>query len=283
MIPDMSTTPVLRDISDTARWVAVYRADALFRDPYARRLAGERGEEIAAAMRARSRPEWPFVIRTFLFDSLILEYVRGGGDMVVNLAAGLDARPYRMDLPPSLLWVEVDLPGILSYKEGILEHERPHCRLRRVRIDLRDRGARQNLFAELGRSARNVLIVTEGLMIYLTREEAAALAADLAAPVGFQRWILDLTSPGLRRMLTRQIGALLTEASAPLHFSPEEGPSVFEPQGWYPLDVRPYLKWAARKRRVGLLLRLLALLPRSNGRQGNAIWAAACLLGKRGA
>ena len=39
-----------RNISDTARWVAVYRAieserpDAWFRDPLAKRLAGERGE-----------------------------------------------------------------------------------------------------------------------------------------------------------------------------------------------------------------------------------------------
>ena len=34
-----------------------------------------------------------------------------------NLAAGLDTRPYRMDLPPSLRWIEVDLPDILDYKE----------------------------------------------------------------------------------------------------------------------------------------------------------------------
>ena len=38
------------NISDTARWVAVYRAqetarpDAIFRDPFAERLAGERGD-----------------------------------------------------------------------------------------------------------------------------------------------------------------------------------------------------------------------------------------------
>ncbi|PYL21082.1 MAG: SAM-dependent methyltransferase, partial [Verrucomicrobia bacterium] len=43
-------------MSDTARWVAVYRAretqrtDAVFRDPFARQLAGERGEQIAASM-----------------------------------------------------------------------------------------------------------------------------------------------------------------------------------------------------------------------------------------
>ena len=52
----MSDEPLIRDISDTARWMAVYRAreserpDAVFTDPFARRLAGERGEQIANAM-----------------------------------------------------------------------------------------------------------------------------------------------------------------------------------------------------------------------------------------
>jgi O-methyltransferase involved in polyketide biosynthesis len=60
---------VLRDISDTALWVALYRAreserpDALFHDPFARRLAGRRGEEIARAMGERADRSWAFVVR----------------------------------------------------------------------------------------------------------------------------------------------------------------------------------------------------------------------------
>src|SRR4051794_2293342 len=50
--PRTMTEPLIRNISDTALWVAMYRAweterpDPVFRDPYARRLAGTRGEEI---------------------------------------------------------------------------------------------------------------------------------------------------------------------------------------------------------------------------------------------
>ena len=46
----------IENISDTARWVAVYRAmetarpDAIFRDPFADRLAGRRGREILDEM-----------------------------------------------------------------------------------------------------------------------------------------------------------------------------------------------------------------------------------------
>src|SRR5262249_3702282 len=104
---------LLRNISDTALWAAVYRArederdDAVFRDPFARRLAGERGEEIATKMPRGKKDTWAWVTRTVLFDQFITEQVRDGVDMVVNLAAGLDARPYRLPLPSTLTWIEV--------------------------------------------------------------------------------------------------------------------------------------------------------------------------------
>src|SRR5437870_5092142 len=115
--------PLIRDISDTARWVAVYRAretersDALFKDPFARALAGERGEHIARALPYADKTSWSFIARTVLFDRIVDNAVAGGVDLVVNLAAGLDTRPYRMSLPSSLRWVEADLPEILDYKE----------------------------------------------------------------------------------------------------------------------------------------------------------------------
>src|SRR5262245_45800813 len=112
-----SPDPAIRNVSDTAAWAAHYRAlesdrpDASFRDPYAERLAGERGRRIAAQEREMDRAAWAWAMRTLLFDELLLGEIAGGADLVVNLAAGLDARPYRMDLPPDLRWVEVDLAG----------------------------------------------------------------------------------------------------------------------------------------------------------------------------
>lgn len=275
--------PLIRNVSDTARWVAVYRAremdrpEPLFRDPFARKLAGERGEEIAAAVEHRTPESWPLPIRTYLFDSFIADHLRQGGDMVINLAAGLDARPYRMALPQSLQWIEVDLPGILDYKEEILQGETPRCALRRVRLDLSDREKRRALFAELGRGARTALIVTEGLLIYLPPEEVAALADDLARPPGFRRWIVDLTSPGLREMMTRQFGTLLAEGNAPFKFSPEEGPLFFTPHGWNPKIVRSMLKTAAAKKRVNFFMRIMARLPDPKT-LGKRPWGGVCLL-----
>ena len=146
---------LIRNISDTARWVAIYRAretertDAVFRDQLARRLAGERGEQIAASMSFAEKNSWPFVARTWLIDQVISSQVKLGTDMVVNLAAGLDARPYRMNLPGSLRWIEVDLPEILAYKEDVLRDEMSGCQLERVRLDLSDVRGRRELFSRV--------------------------------------------------------------------------------------------------------------------------------------
>jgi len=282
------TEPLIRNVSDTALWAAVYRAaeterpDALFRDPYARRLAGERGRQIADSLPGAVRADWAWVGRTYLFDQLIAEQLRQGVDMVVNLAAGLDARPYRMDLPAALQWIEVDLPGILDYKEEILAGERPACALERVRLDLSDAGARRELFARLGSRSRKALVLTEGLLIYLAADEAASLARDLAAPAAFQGWIFDIASPGLLRLLQKNIGPQLTRASAALKFGPPEGPGFFEPHGWKPVEVLSPLKTAARFKRLTFGMRLIALLPESQGRQGSRPWSGICLLEKTG-
>jgi methyltransferase (TIGR00027 family) len=283
---DTQPEPLIRNVSDTARWVAVYRAreserrDAHFRDPFARRLAGERGEQIARSMPLGRDNDWSMITRTWLGDQLINEQVQQGVDLVINLAAGLDARPYRMQLPPTLKWVEVDLPEILAYKEEILRDEKAVCSLERVRLDLSNTAARRDLFAELGRRSSKALVITEGLLIYLTREDVAGLANDLAAPPGFQSWILDIASPGLLRFLAKRMAKQLSDA-APFKFAPPEGPNFFIPYGWKPVEVHSYLKNAARLKRLPLWLRLIALLPETEKSRRDRPWSGMCLLKKR--
>jgi len=274
---------LIRNISDTALWVAFFRAreterqDALFRDPFARKLAGERGEQIAADMQRGLRDEWPYVARTIRFDQIVTEQIKQGTDMVINLAAGLDTRPYRMDLPASLQWIEVDLPGILDYKEEILAGEKPRCALEKVRLDLSDVNGRRALFQRLSSNARKALVLTEGLLVYLTRDEVSALGRDLADQTSFRDWAIDLCSPGLLKMLQKNLGAL-SEAGSPLKFAPEEGPEFFNASGWKAVEVYSMLKTAAKIKRLPFFLRLMSFLPESNGRQGSRPWGAVCHL-----
>jgi methyltransferase (TIGR00027 family) len=278
--------PLIRDISDTARWMAVYRAreserdDAVFRDPFARALAGDRGERIASALTFSDANAWSFVARTYLFDRFVTRLVQHGVDMVVNLAAGLDTRPYRMALPPALRWVEVDLPDILDYKEEILGDARPVCALERVRLDLFNEDGRRGLFADLGRRATRIAVISEGLVIYLMPDAVAALARDLAGPPAMQHWVLDLASPGLVEMMKQSAGNALNAAGAPFLFAPADGPPFFAAHGWQPIEVRSLLKTAAKLGRLPFALRMFAMLPESDGAQGRRPWSAVCLFAR---
>jgi methyltransferase (TIGR00027 family) len=281
------TRMVVRNISDTARWAAVFRAnesqrpDALFHDPFAARLAGSLGVEIADTLPEGNSHAWAWVARTYLFDQFIEREIQHGVDVVVNLAAGLDARPYRMQLPPALQWIEIDLPEILTYKEQILAQETPTCRLERVRADLSDSTVRKSLFSVLAERGKKILVLTEGLLIYLDAPEVLSLAQDLAANPQFQRWILDLHSPGLLHMMQRTAGTQLSQVGAQFKFGPPEGPPFFEPAGWKAIEVQGLLKTAARFKRPPLGLRFIALLPDSKGAQGSRPWSGVCLFARR--
>jgi len=279
-----SADQTIHHISETALLAAVYRAhetarpDALFRDLLAERLAGERGKEIYAATPPKERVSWAWVTRTVLFDELILEQVRQGTDTVVNFAAGLDARPYRMALPAGLRWIEVDLPELLNAKERLLRDEKPTCALERVPLDLADRDARRGLIAKLAQRSSRALVITEGLLVYLSPEQVGELARDLAEHPAIKGWVIDLVSPGLLQMLQGTIGNRLRESGATMKFGPADGPEFFVPFGWKPAAVRSILKAAARHKRVPLWMRLLALLPERKKPRGKEFWSAVCSL-----
>lgn len=229
----------IENVSDTARWVAVYRAmetarpDAIFRDPFADRLAGQRGRDILNEMPRGRAYAWPMIVRTAVFDEIILDAVQNKQvDLVVNLAAGLDARPWRLPLPPSLHWVDVDLPGILNYKTEALRDEKPVCRYEAVTADLTDAAARQKLFSRLGAGSSRALLISEGLLIYLTPEQVGALATDLHAQPSFAEWLIDLASPQLLKRMEKTWGKNMAASGAPFLFAPAEGTEFFRPYGW---------------------------------------------------
>jgi len=234
----------IQNVSDTARWVAEYRAmetdrpDAIFRDPYARRLAGPEGAKIVASMPRGKQFAWPMIVRTAVMDEIIIDRVRAGVDLVLNLAAGLDARPWRLDLPANLRWVDVDLPGILGHKVEEMKNERPRCRYEPVMLDLIDVPKRRALFSQLGAQSTKALIITEGLLIYLEPEQVGELAKDLHAQPSFRWWLSDLGSPMLLKYSERSWGKNLRSGNAPFKFAPENDTRFFLPFGWRELTYR---------------------------------------------
>ena len=235
--------PLIRDVSDTSYWIAHLRAletartDALFRDPFAGRLAGKRGRDIVAGMPAQRMIGWTVVMRTCVIDEFILAAVRDGVDTILNLGAGLDTRPYRMDLLESVLWIEADYPHIVEYKEGELAGEKPHCRLERVRIDLADGGKRREFFSGVNARARRLLVLTEGVIPYLSVDQAASLADDLRAMDRVHFWIVDYFSPDAMKFRRRnQMGKRML--NAPFLFDPPDWFGFFRQHGWEAKEIR---------------------------------------------
>lgn len=235
----------LSNVSDTARWVAIYRAmeterpDAIFKDPYARRLAGAQGQEIVDTLPKGRRMAWPMIVRTAVMDEIILRAInRDKVDTVLNLASGLDTRPYRLPLPRDLHWVDVDLPQISSYKETQLAGETPACRLEYVRVDLSDAAMRADLFRRVAGAAKQTLVIAEGLLVYLEAGAVAALTRDLHAHTAFRWWLIDLASPRLLKMMAKTWGKELAAGNAPFKFGPAEGTAFFTPHGWNEVEYR---------------------------------------------
>jgi methyltransferase (TIGR00027 family) len=277
---------VVRNISDTALWAAYFRTeetkrpDALFRDPFAEKLEGGKGAEIARTIPEGQAHAWAWVSRTYLFDQFIRKEIEEGADLIVNCAAGLDARPYRMELPGSLHWVELDLPEILAYKKERLAEDKPRCVLDRIAVNLANESERRGVLESIGARGKRGVVITEGLLAYFSPEEVASFARDLAKVASFQRWILDIASPGLLQMMQKTTGKALEKVGAPFRFAPAEGPGFFAPHGWDAIQVNGLLKTAARFGRPPFFLRMLAKLPEPKGPQGKRPWSGVCVLQK---
>lgn len=243
-------------ISDTAFLTALYRSlesdrpDALFHDPYARILAGERGEELLQRMSIQGVSATGCIVRTHVMDELILQAIREDCiDTVINLGAGLDTRPYRLPLPSSLHWIEVDLPTVLQYKATKLADVQPECAFKLVALDITDVQARQAFLKGVSAVAKRVLIITEGLLIYMLPEQVSDLARDLSAQPEFWGWILDLASPVALEMIQRLFGESQSTHEAKLQFAPHEGADFFKPYGWQTVESRSLLAEGKRLKR----------------------------------
>ncbi|MFJ8622024.1 SAM-dependent methyltransferase [Kitasatospora sp. NPDC093550] len=188
-----STSEPLSPVSRTALSVARVRAhesarpEPLFVDPYAAAFvaaadlpapAADRGSALAKSLVAHG------ILRTRFYDDRLLA---AGAEQVVLLAAGLDTRAYRLDWPAGTRVFELDLAPVLAFKDQVLDGlgARPSSDRSTLPADLRDPDWPARLVEAGFDPARPSAWLAEGLLVYLTAEEAAGLltaVADLAAP-----------------------------------------------------------------------------------------------------
>ena len=193
-------------VSDTALMVAACRAhendleDAFVRDPFAARLAGERGVAILRALPHSNVARLGLAVRTRFVDELLLDALATHPiTTVLSVGCGLDTRPWRLDLSPDLRWIEIDFADVLDYKDRLMSGERSSCRRERLTLDVNEPAQRRAMLEAAGSSC--ALMITEGLLLYLPSATVGALAAEASIHSGIAHWISDITTTAFSQVL----------------------------------------------------------------------------------
>lgn len=237
----MSVPPIIQ----SARWAAAQRSresarpDRLFSDPLAQVFAGEEGMT-ALRLSEQYNPRHQdtanqIALRVRFFDDVAQNSAAEGIRQFVLLAAGMDARTYRMNWPVNTTCYEVDHPELLAVKEEILRGEvvEPKCRRVALGTDLSHDWAPQLISSGFNRGERSAWLI-EGLFYYLEEPAVAHVlrqVSGLAAPGSVvvadlvSRWLL--TSPWMQPALK----AMEARGMA-WRFGTDDPAGLFAQHGW---------------------------------------------------
>ena len=254
-----SSAVLIRDermsaVGETARWVAANRAletelaDPLYRDPFARELAGDTGFSMMSVMRGAlgvpdtPNPDMYLTIRTRFFDDAVLRAARESSmAQVVILAAGMDTRAFRLDWPDHVVLFEVDRNDVFEHKESVLHRHdaRATCDRRIVRADLAASWT-DALVAAGFDPARPAAVLVEGLLMYLDEAAAHRLfnALNILRP---DSWLgLDAVNTAmLTSSFTANYLKKLAEAGCPWLFGIDDPVQWLAGHGWQATVVTP--------------------------------------------
>lgn len=235
-------------VSDTALMIAAVRAheteleDAYFCDPFAARLAGERGVAILNTLPYANVARFGLAVRTRLVDDLLLEALATHPiATVLSVGCGLDTRPWRLELAAELRWIEIDFADVLDYKEQRMSGEKPRCRRERLTVDLNHPEQRRLMYEATG-SDRS-LMITEGVLMYLPAATVDGLASEVGVRSSVAHWISDITTTGFRRALGggRDTMSPIRHVQASDALEGEQILAVLNRQGWRNGAWRSYI------------------------------------------
>src|SRR6185312_8667117 len=158
------------------------RDDRLFTDPFAEQLAGEDGRRLLAEAEATTGQgsSAQIVIRTRFWDEALLRANAEGCHRVVTLAAGMDARAYRLPWRAGTTLYELDQPQVIALKDDRLADARPMCERIAVAVDLADDWPKSLQAQGFSTSAKTAWLV-EGLLQYLDAGAVDTLFARIDA------------------------------------------------------------------------------------------------------
>ncbi|MFZ1178502.1 MAG: class I SAM-dependent methyltransferase [Mycobacterium sp.] len=241
---DNDSWEITESVGATALGVAAARAaetrseNPLISDPFAQVFLDAAGDGVwnwhsapqLPAELVEAEPELPLQMqamvsymasRTAFFDQFFLAATRAGIRQAVILAAGLDARAWRLPWPDGTTVYELDQPRVLEFKSSTLgEHgAKPACNRIAVPVDLRQDWPTALQQAGFDASAPSVWSA-EGLMPYLpaaaqellfNRVQALTATGSRIAVEALGPKFVDPQSRAKRRARMDRIRAVMAE------------------------------------------------------------------------
>ncbi|OMC29003.1 methyltransferase [Mycobacterium sp. GA-1841] len=241
-------------VADTGVLVAAIRArenrrpDRLFTDPFAEKLAGDSGQRMLAeaVAAAGDKSTLQIVVRTRFWDEALLDAASAARQVVI-LAAGLDARAYRLPWPDGSTLYELDQPAVIAAKADALAGDRPRCRRVAIGVDLTTDWS-ETLQANGFDAAQPTVWLIEGLLQYLD-EDAVHTLFRRVNTLSVQGSVLLYDIVGktlLDNVMLAAVREQMARNGAPWLFGTDSPEQLCEPLGWSAVvtDVaEPGNKW----------------------------------------
>jgi methyltransferase (TIGR00027 family) len=140
-------------------------------------------------------------LRAKQLDDWCADYLQRHPDAVVlHLGCGLDGRAFRLDIPPSVLWFDIDQPSVIGLRRALYD-DTEHYRM--IGSSVTDPQWLDDI-----PTGRPTLIVAEGLLMYLSESEVRQLLQRLTDRFGHGEMLFDTLSalaPLLSKVLTKGI------------------------------------------------------------------------------
>ncbi|OBG79480.1 class I SAM-dependent methyltransferase [Mycobacterium sp. E3305] len=179
-----SNRPIL---GDNAAAAAVERIDYDFKRIHRSSLPAS--NQYLVALRAKRLDDW------------CAEFLRRHPDAVVlHLGCGLDGRAFRLTVPPSASWFDVDQPGVIELRRRLYQDTE---RYRMIGSSVTDPGWLDQVPID-----RPTLVIAEGLLMYLTEQQVRDLLQRLTGRFQSGEMHFDTLSalaPLLSKLFTRGI------------------------------------------------------------------------------
>jgi O-methyltransferase involved in polyketide biosynthesis len=133
------------------------------------------------ALRAKKLDDWAVDFLTRHPDSVVL-----------HLGCGLDTRAFRIKPPATVLWFDLDQPGVIELRRKLYDESDTY---RMIGSSVTDPGWLDQI-----PTGRPTLVVAEGLLMYVTEREVWELLARLTDRFGSGEMLFDTLPPSGPRL-----------------------------------------------------------------------------------